>query len=149
MDLGLSADDIREDPADPDRKMWLTTVVPAVYAIVHDQEERLGALLEAGLDPNTHDGAYPLLLLAVRQGAEKCAALLLEHGADPDACHRRNRRSSLLEAAAHGQRQIVQRLLLLGAAAGSASLYGTTPLIVATQHGHDDIVGDLRGWRGK
>jgi ankyrin repeat protein len=60
---------------------------PAFAAVEHDRVDVLAMLLELGLSPHVaapHGGAR-VLHVAAAKGAERCAALLIERGADVDA----------------------------------------------------------------
>lgn len=67
------------------------------------------------------------------------ASLLISHGADVNLrCT--NERTALHEAAKLGRRDIVRLLLLSGAHPDPQSSYGFTPLALAAQNGHTEIM---------
>jgi len=119
---------------------------PLVYACVcepkrargvsdHDQAVIVGALLEAGADPNTSiaiedgHGRIPVLYFPCRAGNVAVARMLLEHGAHATDGE------SLYHAAQHDHRDVLQLLVDFGADVSRGPVEsGNTPLYFLASH---------------
>lgn len=76
---------------------------------------------------------------AVLHDAYDMAALLISHGADVNLrCS--NERTALHEAAKLGRKDMVKLMLVSGAHPDPQSSYGFTPLALAAQSGHTEIM---------
>jgi hypothetical protein len=98
-------------------------------------------LLQRGADTNADDGrqSYTVLFRAVKYGYSELAALLLAHGADPNAVvyggdtplHCANRKNNA---------SMVNLLVTHGAAIDGRNGDGDTPLVLAIRCGNRDII---------
>ena len=80
---------------------------------------------------------------AVESGGEQIVELLVQHGANVNAVGT-HRESPLLIAAAMGMSRIVERLLSLKADASLKDIAGKSPLDMAKEGKHADIVAMLK-----
>ena len=132
----------------------------AVAAAARGHHRVLCALLSVGLDANAVDERGVHFLTAAAGGSrdvssggdvdseteqnkishELCVAVLLEHGADPDACTSRLGWKPLLAAAKAGNVEISNSLLRAGADISVTYHNGKTPLYVAAEWGRLDAV---------
>lgn len=105
----------------------------------------VNALLKENADPNhyTDDGLSPLLLAASSSGCGKIAQSLLDFQANPDASTGADGATALHIAARRGDAEMCC-VLLAGRADPHVPLPGgTTPLYLATVHGHPHVVDVL------
>ena len=84
------------------------------------------------------------LLAAVENGNDEAMALLLEHGADPDAKDVNWGRTVLHGAALRGQLDAARTVLDHGADVDAVDSRGMTPLRYAGRYGQRDVVELLR-----
>lgn len=101
------------------------------------------AALDAGADPDTHDGkGWTLLLQAIRDGQEDTVDRLLARGADPGRAEGRGR-TPLMFAAESGEAGMLASLLAAGAALDVHDHAGVTALVRALQYRRIDIARTL------
>ena len=103
-------------------------------------------LLDGGGDPNRADwDGFTPLHNAANGGHNEVVKLLLERGADGNKQTKFGRtRTPLHWAAKHGYKEIVQTLLDKGAKPNKTDNDGKTPISLAHQQGHMDIVKILK-----
>ncbi|KAG6519669.1 protein VAPYRIN-like [Zingiber officinale] len=102
-------------------------------------EELRRALDEDGQEGRDAEGRTPLMV-AAGKGQAMCVRELVERwGADRDA-RSRDGRTALYRAASNGDTATVAVLLELGADPSIATARGRTPLDVARDKGHEDVV---------
>lgn len=88
------------------------------------------------------------LLWAAQEGHEAVVALLLKHGADPDAASAKSGATPLVLAAYFGHARVVHMLLAAGAQRDRAAKNGATAAACASARGHMGIVALLRRYAG-
>lgn len=126
-----------------------TPIRAVVRAILADDLSRVRDLLAVNPGLMREHESWEPLIVAARKGWCDAAALLLDHGADPDApgyygpdsAHTGLERP-LHWAAGHGQHDVV-RLLMERGAHVDGSLQGFTPLQSAARAGHRPICDTL------
>jgi len=102
-------------------------------AVSADDAARLRDCLVARPDlvrERDHEGCTPLIV-AARDGRLEATRLLVENGADLEACDPIYNRTPLAWAAFHGHSDVVEYLLQHGADANATDAYGHTPLKTA------------------
>lgn len=131
------------------------------YAIYHSPVTFIRELLEAGADPNPVDHAgFPPIIAALscitpvagspgRPDVHEIVELLLAFGSDPNQ-RGHNDYTPLHWAAGTGDVESIRILLAAGADAGLRTRIDDleTPLEVAANAGHDEIVKTLKATRG-
>ncbi len=119
---------------------WETT--PLYIAVQKGHTEVIKLLLGAcdiDVNPVTTDGGSPLMF-AAQNGNEEVARLFLEApGIDVDA-QKNDGGTALFIAAQYGFAGIVERLVKRGADVNLALDTGVTPLCIAVDRGHPDVV---------
>lgn len=114
-------------------------------AAFFNQPATLEILLKAGADPSAVSG-NPMevcpLNCAAAAGANACAELLLEAGAEPDSAQH-GEITALMGAAAGGNAALVGLLLEAGAAKALKSADGHTAAEFARERGHEDVAKSL------
>lgn len=91
------------------------------------------------LFPVEHNACLTSNFPAVLQDSYDMATLLISHGADVNLrCA--NERTALHEAAKLGRQNMVKLMLVSGAHPDPQSSYGFTPLALAAQSGHTEIM---------
>lgn len=117
------------------------TYEDAVVATIENRPEVLAAALSAGLDPNTvtpSGAGDPLLILAVRNNADKIVDLLLEHDQIRVDTPNQVSETPLMIAVYLGQNRIADKLLAHGASVNNRNHW--TPLhYAATVSNHEMI----------
>jgi ankyrin repeat protein len=127
------------DPNTPDHYGFTALSRAAQF----DNLEMVNALLAAGADPNRASQWGKTALMSANT-AEMARALIMA-GADVDAQTIPNTRgfevgeTALMDAACHGQSEVIQVLLEHGADTAIQDALGRTALMVASIMGHDDI----------
>lgn len=100
--------------------------------------------------PKRSDGVTPLIM-AAQNGHVDIVRELIASGASVDVGKATDDATALFMASMRGHVNVVKVLLAAGASAtkkrtgmklqrGSHEIVGTTPLMIATEHGHDDVV---------
>ncbi|KAM6202788.1 ankyrin repeat and SOCS box protein 15 [Rhynchocyon petersi] len=117
---------------------------PLTLAVKAGLIENVRTLLEKGVSPDTkNDKGETPLLIAVRKGSYDMVSALIKHNTSVDQpCAKRW--SAMHEAAKQGRKDIIALLLKHGR--GSVHLrdgFGITPLGVAAEHGHCDVLEHL------
>lgn len=96
-------------------------------------------LAGADVDERDDEGRTPLMFAAVNRETE-CAKELLRHGADVNA-KANDGGTALMLAASSGDAELVKAFLARGADISSKYVEtGQTALMIAMDHGYDDIV---------
>jgi ankyrin repeat protein len=115
-----------------------------MHAARHDAADSLGALLEAGADPNaaTITGAT-VLMMAASNGANRVVQRLLELGVEINARDSRFGSTALTWAVGRNHVQTVETLLRAGADPNIGDNAGRTPLMLSATRGNVDIVNLL------
>jgi hypothetical protein len=115
-------------------------------ALIHDQEAAALRLIELGADVNLASviGTAPLLT-ACKDGSPQLVQTLIDKGADIDYQMKTNHGTAILFAAKAGRADIVELLLRNGADANLRDNRGRTPLSVALELGHAEVVSLLTG----
>lgn len=121
---------------DPDVRRAADRATPLMIAAQLGDSEMVDALLAAGADPVSRDGAgTPVLVFAAGRGDPDVVGALLAAGAnpvDPDG----TAWTALHAAAFNGHDSVVALLLDHGASAGAEDDRGLSPLVAAAQVGH-------------
>jgi hypothetical protein len=86
-----------------------------------------------------------LLLLHKPDLTVDCVKLLLDYGADPNIAMTDDRTTLIHVASQEGHLEVVKALLKKGADSNAAKTDGTTPLMLASIHGHPEVVRELLG----
>ncbi|XP_011915002.1 PREDICTED: ankyrin repeat and SOCS box protein 14 isoform X4 [Cercocebus atys] len=127
-----------------DPSLWEQTThngeTPLFLAVSNCLLENATFLLLNGCNPNAKnfEGNSPLLTAVLRDSYDM-AALLINYGADVNLrCA--NERTALHEAAKLGREDMVKLMLVSGAHPDPQSTYGFTPLALAAQSGHTEIM---------
>ena len=132
--------------------MTLAACTPPLHQAARDGNvEQIKQLLDEGTDPNASntDGIPPEfytfpLHLAVTNGHEAAAALLVERGADVNRKNFPWQNTPLHIAAFRGNANIVQLLLKNGADVNAVQENGATPLDFAITYENDAVARQLR-----
>lgn len=104
------------------------------------------AILSAGAKVN-EDYHEPPLITAVYKNYPQAVQLLLSRGADPDAREaERTNWAALHTAAWQGNYEVVDMLLDAGANADVENQNRQTPIDLAKERGHEDVVMLLEAW---
>lgn len=104
--------------------------------------ESLRVLIDAGADVNcVHARQWMPIALAARSGHADCVRFLLNRGAYVVTNQRRG--APLLEAAMYGHLECVLALLDAGMDVNAANDFGRTPIAVASDAGHEQVVSVL------
>lgn len=126
------------------RHVDLSRTSPLASACAYGRVNSVKLLLEHKADVNhANSRGETSLLMACRNGHVECAELLIKHGAKvnkPD----NHSRSALFWAAFTGRLECAQLLIQSKADLHQLSKDGETPLAMAKQYGHNDIVGLLQ-----
>jgi len=109
-------------------------------AVIANQPEIAGYLLQRGANPNDPEDADPPLLHAALYGLHEIADLLIRHGADVHATGYRGKRPAIQMAAWCGHASVVELLISHGANVGAVDRDGSTPMIDAARRGHVEVV---------
>jgi hypothetical protein len=129
-------------------------------SVQHDRIERRSEVLKAivweqkyELLPAALRFAQPgdttkALGCAVLHGRADIAALLLEHGADPNERSGSGEATPLWRAAEAGNADVVRALLASGADPNIPDITGKTPAEIARSRGHAEVVEAIRSSRG-
>ena len=112
---------------------------PLYIAAWWKQEQAVRLLLDRGADVHAGDGSWTPLHGAADSGAARTAAVLLEHGADPNRPDGRGKTPVLL-AASSGKAATLAQLLKHGGDASVKSRDGHTLLQTAAKSGQPDAV---------
>ena len=114
-------------------------------ACVGGEKEVADLLIRRGADVNLRDkrGATPLWI-AARGGHKEIVELLIEKGADISASDGRREATPLLIAARSGHADVVELLIAKGADVNVPDNQGLTPLAMAKQGKHTEVVNVLR-----
>ena len=106
--------------------------------------ELIDDLITVGISMNLRDaGGVPVLVAAVRSGAESVVQRVLGEGADPNAACGEGGETALCEAASRGLDKIVGVLLSHSADPNLRTTSGQTALMLAASQGHESIVSHL------
>jgi len=114
-------------------------------ACVGGEKDVADLLIRRGADVNLRDkrGATPLWI-AARGGHKEIVELLIEKGADINASDGRREATPLLIAARSGHADVVELLIAKGADVNVPDNQGLTPLAMAKQGKHTEVVNVLR-----
>jgi len=118
----------------------------SLYAVWRYDAYHLELLLDYGARVNTADRfGWSLLHYTAYNDKTNMTKMLLEKGANPNIVERTDGRTPLHYAAAlPGQKTIAEILLAHGANMDTRDWYGKTPLSLAKENGHTEIVELLR-----
>jgi len=118
----------------------------SLYAVWRYDAYHLELLLDYGADVNTADRfGWSLLHYTAYNDKANMTKMLLEKGANPNIVERTDGRTPLHYAAAlPGQKTIAEILLAHGANMDTRDWYGKTPLSLAKEAGHTEIVELLK-----
>jgi uncharacterized protein len=94
---------------------------------------------DAQIDRSTVEGSRSAFFLALQDGNEALASVLLDRGADPDDADGLLGHTPLTYAAHHGLVEMARKLVKAGASVDLASPFGRSPLEVAIYYGHETI----------
>ncbi|XP_023384716.1 ankyrin repeat and SOCS box protein 15 [Pteropus vampyrus] len=116
---------------------------PLTLAIKAGLVENVKALLEKGVWPNTkNDKGETPLLIAVKKGSYDMVSTLLKYNTSLDQpCIKRW--SAMHEAAKQGRKDLIALLLKHGGNVHLRDGFGVTPLGVAAEYGHCDVLEHL------
>lgn len=115
-------------------------------ATINGNLEVIKKLLNLGMNTETvnKQGQTPLMLCtSLDTSYLKCAKLLLEHKANPDAIIERSGKSVMHFAAASNNIDFIRILLGCGAQLSPVDSLGITPLMVAMHIGNEDATNEL------
>ncbi len=132
--------------ANPNKLFKQDSVSPLYAACQENSSQVVQMLLENGAKPNmaNHDKSTPLLTACINRN-EEAIKLLLKFGANPNVVDEYGR-SVLYVAAAFGYTELVDRIIKdkkVSVDITTEQSEGATPLIVATQMNHMDVVKSL------
>jgi ankyrin repeat protein len=116
--------------------------VPLHFSARNGHLEVCQMLLEHGAVANTrgNTGSTPFLEASIT-GHTNIIWLLLDHNPDVNVCDSDNGgETPLHHAAEQGRLKLVQKLLELNAEVNSCGSHNSTPLLIASQFGHTDVV---------
>ncbi|KLO80962.1 Uncharacterized protein LW93_9210 [Fusarium fujikuroi] len=118
-----------------------------VFACENGYRIIVDLLLDKGAHIESNRG-YSALYAAVRKDHASCVKSILERHAryDTKAQHYQRRQWTLLLATEDGSKDVVNMLLGCGVDVETGAFHGRTPLAVAAQHDHADIVRLLLDW---
>jgi uncharacterized protein len=94
---------------------------------------------EAQIDRSTVEGSRSAFFLALQDGNEALATVLLDRGADPDDADGLLGHTPLTYAAHQGLVEMARKLVTAGASVNLASPFGRSPLEVAITYGNETI----------
>lgn len=116
---------------------------PLAEAVVWGSIDVVETLIALGASINIKDsdGGTPLDW-AVANGRKDCVEVLLAHGANVNAISKIW--APLHEAAFHGSKDIAEFLIDNGAEVNMKDKSGRTPLFIAIENGHEEVVDLLR-----
>ncbi|RKX80035.1 MAG: hypothetical protein DRP87_00940 [Spirochaetes bacterium] len=115
-----------------------------IKCVERGEKTAVRCFLAAGFSPNVrNEKGVPLLSLAVRNRKKELIPMLLSAGADLNIISPDNGNSPLMDAAAIGERDIVERFIESGANLNVQSKNGQTALILAVGKGSYDIAEKL------
>ena len=137
---------LEECGADPNASYGPAST-PLYAAVCAGRADMVALLLAHGADPNrmTAAGLTPLQLAArdnnssSSRGTDDMLVVLLEHGADP-CCSDAIGTTPLHVVAATGRIVAIKALLARGADFAARTLVGDTPLLIAVEHDHAEVV---------
>lgn len=116
-------------------------------AVTKGYEDIVEELLKNGADPNIPDGKgmTPLYVSVKKSYTDmlKISELLLKYGANPNEVLEVDGTTPLWRAAQIGNVFAVSLLLKYGARSNISRLYGSTPLYISCQYGHENCVKSL------
>ena len=112
-----------------------------IRSVIKDQQESVKVFLKAGFSPDTKDDSnVPVLCLAVREGLDDMARILIEAGSDVNAVAPDRNYNALMEAAALGNAEMVRFLIAKGSKLNVQSKNDQTALMLAVGIGNDEVV---------
>ena len=115
------------------------------YALRSKDANHLELLLDYGADVNAADQwGWSLLHYTVWPSNADMTKVLLEKGANPNIVERTEGRTPLHYAALRGEKTQAEMLLAHGADMDARGWYGKTPLSLAKEGGHTEIIELLR-----
>ena len=114
-------------------------------AVWRNQADVLKVFLDRGANVNAADRwGWSLLHYTTWEGNADTTKVLLEKGANPNIVERERGRTPLHYAAFRGRKAVAEVLLANGANMDSRDWYGKTPLSLAKEGGHTEIIELLR-----
>ncbi|MDI1447514.1 ankyrin repeat domain-containing protein [Polyangium sp. 6x1] len=99
---------------------------------------------KTSVDREVLEGTISALMLAIRNGHDRVAEVLIDRGADPDAADELTRRTPLVEAAARGEISVVEALIDAGASLDARDgMSNENAVTAAVVGGHAGITRQL------
>ncbi|MDC3962878.1 ankyrin repeat domain-containing protein [Polyangium jinanense] len=99
---------------------------------------------KTSVDREVLEGTVSALMLAIMNGHDRVAELLIDRGADPDAADELTRRTPLVEAAARGEISVVEALIDAGASLDARDVMANMNAVTAAvASGHAGIARQL------
>lgn len=113
----------------------------SVNYVHRGQFEDIRKCISQGQDVNSKDKkGRTMLSIAVMQEASDVVALLLGAGANPDLTDDNTKLTPMHHAVAQGHNGLVKRLIKAGCDVNVSDTKGTTPMMLACQDGHIEIM---------
>ena len=114
---------------------------PLMKAVMSNREDVTRALLDLGANPNIQDkfNRSPLIM-AIKHNNADIVQMLLDAGADPNFDKYNILEGPILQASRKGNGRIVKMLSKAGADLNVQTQSGKTPLIMAIDQNHADVV---------
>jgi len=119
-------------------------VSPLVFGILQEDAEVVRVLLDHGADPDEyHDTMSPLCFSVLYNTQTNITSMLVCAGAHVDGRCGRSGNTALACAASEGKTDFMRTLMALGAGVDVTNRWGQTPLMLAAQAGHTNVLALL------
>ena len=132
----------REVPEKPvEAKKIEVTKENFIACVIKNDAEGVAQLLEAGIDAATEDDQYrSAFWLAATKGHSEIMQLLIDAGANPNSTNNPDGWPVLMSLVKDDERELVEKLIAVGADVNAKATNGMPVLVQAVQSGNSDIV---------